>query len=569
MPALGLQIPDVAGRVRSGFVPPPSPPSPPPPPPPPPSTIASIVIEGDSITYAGGPGNQGFAWQYAAAPPSGKTAGVNAQNSRTVGGPVNGGDGADTGTPTGNTLLLNTSADIASGANAVLTMIGTNDLSTFAVATYRQRLIAWYAGLHSAGVKVGWSPPIAMCTNQAYAGYASFMAKRATLLGDCRNPAVWGQWADYYYPMGEQPDFNGTDNTALINNIDGVHPTQPGQDLLLTMLKPVADTLFDATRAGSTVMYAARWPASETNLAPSSTITRRIVVSGLDPAGTPLGASVSGGGSPQLSLNGKAFASAFGTGSGDGWRLYNGDTIDLKLTTSASNSTPVTIGLTIGSETRSLSFTTVAMVTAATYAHQDVVTVQPQADTHTFTGLAFDSVGVALVAIAAGGVPTGVTVGGVAATKRRGISLDSSISLWTVPVTATGARDVVVVYGSFKGQTTLSWGIVRNADPTPVQVDPGADGGGPGYDGQPFLTAALTVPASGIAVAFFNEYGGGSITPATTNAGTTLVDEGNGTFQSETLGICVGERTTSGAASFNFAFGNWGRIAIVFKAAGT
>lgn len=531
--------------------------------------VTSMVIEGDSITYAGGSGNQGFAWQYAAAPPSGKTASVNAQNSRTVGGPINAGDGADDGTPTGNTLLLNRPADIASGANAVLTMIGTNDLQTFTVATYKQRLANWYSGLHGAGVKVGWSPPIALCTNQAYAGYTAFMAKRSALLVDCRNPAVWGQWADYYYPMGEQPDFSAADNTALINNTDGVHPTQAGQDLLYVYIKPVADTIFDASRIGSTTMYSARWVGSETNLATSTQITRRIIVSGLDPAGTALGASVSGAGA-QISLNGATYGAACGTGSGDGYRLYNGDTIDLRLTTSSSNSTAVSTNLTIGSEVRTLTYTTVAMVTPVAYSHGGTQNLVGAGTTHTFTGLNFPTTGLGVLAFCSGGrVASGMTVGGVAAT-HQGAGLASgggdALDIWTVPITSSGSKTVVITYAAFNNQTTLSWGVVTGADSTPTQVDYTA----PANESQPHLTSTLTVPASGLALVFFDEYGGSGATSGSCNSGTTQVDELLGATNSgERVGIIVGKRSTSGTASFNFAFGTFSRGGLVFKAAGT
>ena len=533
-----------------------------------PPPVSSMVIEGDSITYAGGSGNQGFAWQYAAAPPAGKAVTVNAQNSRTVGGPINAGDGADDGTPTGNTLLLNRPADIASGANAVLTMIGTNDLQTFTVATYKQRLANWYSGLHGAGVKVGWSPPIALCTNQAYAGYTAFMAKRAVLLADCRNPAVWGQWADYYYPMGEQPDFSSADNAALINNTDGVHPTQAGQDLLGTILRPVGDTIFDASRIGSTQMYSARWVGSETSLATSTQITRRIVVSGLDPAGTALGASVSGA-DAQISLNGAAYGTACGTGSGDGYRLYNGDTIDLRLTTSSSNSTAVSVSLAIGSEQRSLTYMTVAMVTPVAYSHGGTVNVVGAGTVHAMGSLSFPVTGQAVIAFNSGRVATGVTVGGVAAT-HVGAGLASgggdALDIWTIAITATGSKAVTVSYPSFVNQTTMSYGVITGADPTPTQVDYTA----PANESQPHVTSNLTVPASGLALAFFAEYGGGSATSGSTNSGTTQVDELLGTASSgERMGIIVGTRTTSGTASFSFAFGTFTRAGMVFKAAGT
>ncbi|MBN8808862.1 MAG: SGNH/GDSL hydrolase family protein [Sphingomonas sp.] len=569
---LGLRLPEIARRRTALATPTPSPTPAPSPTPTPSASIDRIVIEGDSITFAGGAGNDGFAWRYAAAAPAGKTATVNAQNSRTVGGAAFAGppvEGADDGTPSGNTLALNLSADVAAGAQAILTMIGTNDLQTYSVANYRQRLTAWATSAHASGVRIGWSPPIPLCTNQVYANYGAFTAKRAALLASARDPAVWGQWADFYYPMGEQPDFNAADNTALINNIDGVHPTQAGQDVLGTILKTVADSLFDATRAGSTRMYAARWPSSETNLATATVIVRRIVVSGLDPAGTSLGASVTGA---QISLNGGAFGAAIGSDGGNGYRLYNGDTIDLKLTTSDSNASTVGVDLTIGSETRTLTYRTVASVTPVAYAHGGIANNQTPAVSPAFTqsfGVAFAAAGTAVIALNSGRIASGMTVDGVAAT-RCGTGIVSgngdSLDIWTCPIAAAGARTVVVTYGGFTNQTTLAWGVMTGADPTPVQVDYGA----PANESQPHLTNALTVPASGLALAFLSEYGGAGATGGSVNSGTTPVDELLGAVSNgERVGLIVAKRTTSGVASFDFAFGTFSRGAVVFKAAGT
>jgi lysophospholipase L1-like esterase len=569
MPGLGLHLPDLAARRRdpSGVPTPSSSPTPAPTP-----AIDRIMIEGDSITFAGGSDNGGFAWRYAANVPAGKTVIVHAQNSRTVGGASYAGppvEGEDGGSPAGNTLLLHRPDDISASPQVILTMIGTNDLQTFSVANYRARLIVWANGLRAAGIKVGWSPPLPLNSGRQYAGYAAFMAKRAALMGDARDPAVWGQWADYYCPLGEQPDMNAADNGAYFSE-DGVHPSDAGQNALFPVIAAIGDTIFDTTRSGSTRIDGARWPTSETNLATSTAIVRRFVVAGLDPAGTALGASVSGGGA-QLRLNGGAYGSTVGTGSGDGHRLYNGDTIDLRLTTSAGNATTVAVDLRIGSETRTLTFTTVAMVTPATYDHGGVITLLGEDATHTYPGVAFAQPGTAVLAIAsgAGAAPTAVTVGGVAAVRRRAMSQDAAISLWTVPISASGSRDVVATFAGWKGQSVLSWGVVRNADSTPVQIAPTTDGGGAGYASAPFLTDGMTVPASGIAIAWFGEYGGASITPATVNGDTLRVGEGNVTYQGETVGLCVGTRTTSGPASFGFAFGNWCRPAIVFKAAGT
>ena len=568
-----LAPPQLALRRFGGGTAAPTPtPSPTPTPTP---TITSIVVEGDSITFFGGTG--GFARDYGAYRAD-KSVTVNAANSRTVGGSAWTGppaEGADAGTPSGanNTLLLQRPSDLASGAQLVTTMIGTNDLQTFSVANYKSRLANWAGALRSAGVKVGWSAPPPLRSDKAYdsngggaGAYDAFTAKRAALLATCRDPAVWGAWADCYLPLGEHPDLNAADNTAYIS-FDGVHPVQLGHDRLLDSYKAAVDTLLDASRANATTMVGAAWPTSETNLATATQIVRRFVVKGLAHGGLTLSGAnalnVTGG--AQVRVNGGGWAT-----SSTGW-LYNGDVVELRLTTSAANATDTGVDLTVGTETRTLTYRTVAAVTPAAYVHGGVANVQPGAAVHSFTGLAFANAGVAVLWVKGGGAaPTGVKAGPagtlLAATRAftQAIGGQDFLDCWLVPVTA-GTRTVEVTYAAFHGQTTLGWGAVTGADATPVQVDSAAVG----YQSAPFETAALIVPASGVAVAAFGEYGGASVSPATANAGTTLSGEGSGTYQGETHGVAVGTRTASGAASWSFAFGKWCLGAVVFKATGT
>lgn len=542
-----------------------------------PTGIEKIVIEGDSITYAGGAGFGGFADQYRLAPPSGKTVTVDAENSRTVGGAAYGGDLEDTGTPAGNTMLAHRADDLATGAGAIGGMIGTNDFAAFAPATYQQRLIDWATPIRAAGVKTFWSLPYPLCTNQAYPGYADWMTRWTAMKALARNPAVWGQWADVYVPMGDEPNFNAADNTALINNTDGVHPSLAGHAALYPVLKAALDTLFDSARATSNQMYSSAWPASETNLATSTQITRSFIVKGINPAGLALGAAVTGGGA-QIRLNGGAWASAVGKTSGNGFRIYNGDTIDLRLTTSASNATDTSVDLTVGSETRTLTYRTVASVTPVAYSHGDVQGQQFAGPKHTYAALNFAASGLALIGVNWGAdAVTGVKVGGVAATRLKQQSGGYGavvLEVWAVAVTA-GARDVEVTASAISAGTTsssaISWGVLTGADPTPT-----ANVSDNAADSTNLSTGSITVPASGLAVGFFGEYAGGaSVTPAVVNAGnagTTAIDEGQIGYNGETKGLAVAGRSVTGAFVWDFAGGGYSphpRAAIAFKAAGT
>ena len=571
MSGLSLSIADIALRRMSGAAALPI-------------AITNMVIEGDSqsltspdqtinrdafysTTYADDPANAGVTFH------------VRAQVSRTIGGPAYGGpppEGADIGSPTGNTLLDHRGEDMAYAPQLITAMLGSNDLGTFSVDNTMAKWLNYAPTVRTAGIKFAVvAPPPYHPSND---NYATFNPRWLDYIARLRNPATRAAFADYYIPLGEHPDFRDpTLVDAMFNASDRLHLTPgaavdtSGQYRAYQVYKAAVDTIRDASRANSTSIYGSVWPASEINLTPGATITRRVMVKGVAHAGLTSGASVSGPAGTTLSLNGGTAGSTVGTNGGNGRAIHNGDVLDITIPLSALNSSAVSIDLTIGGETRTISYTTTADVTPATYAHQDVVNVQPADTVHTYAALSFDTIGVGLLAIySPAAAPSSISVGSASATRRvtQTTAFSGQLSVWTVPITATGARNVVVTFPAWAGQSTLSWGVVKNADTTVQQLSPASDGPGPASESSPHPTGSLTVLANGIAVAFFGEYGGASITPATAGSGTTLVDEGNGAYQSETYGIAVGTRTTTGAASFAFAFGSYPRAAVVFKAAG-
>ncbi|MBS0479491.1 MAG: hypothetical protein JSR79_09340 [Proteobacteria bacterium] len=573
MPGLGLSVPDLAARGPGGGAPPATP-----------TAIASMVIEGDSQTstspdqsanrddfysyaYADDPANAGVAFH------------IRAQVSRTIGGAAYSGpppEGADTGAPTGNTLLDHRDEDTAFGPQLLTAMLGSNDLGVFSVDNTVAKWLAYAPAVRAAGVRIAVVAPPPY--HPANASYAVFNPRWVDYIDRLRNSAVRTGFADYYIPLGEHPDFRDPATVdAMFNASDKLHLT-PGASVLSSgqyrahaIYKAAVDTIRDASRTNATSIYSSAWPASETNLAPGVTITRRIIVKGVAHAGLASGASVSGPSGVTISLNGGAAGSIVGTDSGNGRAIYNGDVLDFTVPLSALNSTTVGIDLAIGGETRTISYTTSADVAPATYAHQNVAG-QAAADTvHTYSGCAFANTGVGLIAVRGPSTPSSVSVGGVAATRQRvqTTSFSGNLSVWTVPISATGSRSIVATFPSFAGQSVISWGVVTNADATVQQTSPASDGAGPGSESSPQSTASLTVPASGVAIGFLGEYGGASFTPATAGSGTTLADEGQNTYQSETLGIAVGTRATTGAVNFSAAFGDYPRVGVVFKAAGT
>ncbi|QDZ08046.1 hypothetical protein FPZ24_11600 [Sphingomonas panacisoli] len=568
---MGLSIPDLATR-RSGTAAVPF-------------VITNMVIEGDSQTSTTPDQSTNrdafYSYTYADDPANAAvTIHVRAQASRTVGGAAYSGpplEGADTGSPTGNTLLDHRSDDVAFGPQLLTAMLGSNDLGTFSVDNTIAKWLAYAPTVRGAGIKLGVVAPPPY--HPGHPSYGAFMPLWSDYVSRLRTPSVRSTFADYYIPLGEHPDFRDPALVdAMINASDKLHLT-PGASVITSgqyrayqVYKAAIDTIRDQSRTNSSSMYGSSWPTSETNLTPGATITRRVIIKGIAHAGLTSGASVSGPTGTTIALNGGIASSVVGTNSGDGRAIYNGDVLDIAIPLSALNSTAVSIDLTIGGETRTITYTTTANVTPATYAHQDVMNVQPADSVHTYTGLAFDNVGIGLLAIySPAAAPTGISVGGVSATRlvKQTTDFSGQLSIWTVPITATGVRNVVVTLPTWAGQSTLSWGVVKNADATMQQLSPASDGSAPTSEASPHATGGLTVPANGIAVAFFGEYGGTSITPATAGSGTTLIDEGSGAYQGESYGIAVGTRTTTGAASFAFAFGTYPRAAAVFKAAGT
>ncbi|MEO5494559.1 MAG: hypothetical protein ABIR08_11115 [Sphingomonas sp.] len=148
MPGMGRSIADLATRRSGATVLP--------------VVITNMVIEGDSQTsttpdqatnrdafysyaYADDPANAGVMFH------------VSAQVSRTVGGAAYGGpppEGADIGSPTGNTLLNHRSDDVAYGPHLLTAMLGSNDLGTFSVDNTMAKWLDYAPPVRATGAKL-------------------------------------------------------------------------------------------------------------------------------------------------------------------------------------------------------------------------------------------------------------------------------------------------------------------------------------------------------------------------------------------------------------------------------
>jgi hypothetical protein len=324
--------------------------------------LARLVIEGGGTT-SDAPSTYSadfFSYRYQDDRP-GSTVAVRAQESRAVGTVLD---------DDGNTLMGNVAEDMAYAPDLVAALIGASDLAVGSAADYRANLVAWRDAVKAErpACRIAWSAPLPYNPDQSHPGYAAFTAQRAILMEDARDPAVWGQWADYYLPLAEHPDWAEIGG-ALYG--DGVHPTgfdavngTGGQNRLYDQFKAAMDTLADPARAASTKPYESVWPGDETDLAVATPIVRRFIMSGLAHEGIAGGVSASGG-DAAVSLNGAAYSDDTSDVSS---RLYNGDVIDLKLTTSGEHEAVVTVSLTIGGETREIGFTTEAAEPAPSYA---------------------------------------------------------------------------------------------------------------------------------------------------------------------------------------------------------
>lgn len=522
--------------------------------------VATIVIEGDSITsiVPSTPAGTFYSYRYADHRDDLEIA-VRAQASRSVGDAGNLNDD-------GNTLMGHVAEDMAYEPDLLTVMIGANDMALNSAATLKANLATWYGAVKAERpqCRVAWSAPIPYNPDQSHPSDTNFTAQRAIVLADCRDPAVWGQWADHYLPMGEHPDFIADPPLSPSLWSDGVHPTgfgaingTGGQNRLYDVFRAAVDTLADATRESAATPYESVWPGSETNLAPGVAITRRFIVSGIAHDGISGSVSVSGG-DAVVRLNGGAWSDD--TTGTSAW-LYNGDVIDLRLTTSEAASTAVAVSLTIGGETRGISYTTSAAVEPVTYTHGNVTGVIGNGTTHT-VGDADFAAGLALVAIER--TALSVTLDGIPMAQL--VHEGTGMQVYVLPLAAplTGV-DIAVTFGSWSAQSAVSYGSLQNADPIPVQTALAAPAHQPG----PHMVGDLTIPANGLALLLFREYASAEPVHASAIFPGEQIDAGGAFANGDWRGMSIAKQETSGNAGFAFQFGTHTRLGIVFKAKGT
>lgn len=544
MLGVGLSLPETPVRIRGSAAASPS------------ATIAGIVVEGDSITSTQPSTPNGmYSYQYETYRAD-KAIEVRAQGSRTVGpiGQLN---------DNGNTLIGNLAEDLAYGPDLITAMLGANDLGFDTANSYRTNLTTYYTALKAANpaVKFAWSPPTAYNpTGTPHPNYPQYMADRANVLATGRDPAVWGQWADYYLPVGEYPDFDDATVAAGLFD-DTVHPSVAGQALLFTVYKAAVDSILDSSRRNATAPYDAVWPADQSGLATSTATIVRFIVAGVAHTGLVPGIGVSGGGA-QVRLGGRAW----GTGTG---RVYNGDVVDVRMTSSASHSTGVSTALSIGSETRTLTFTTAADVPQVTIGNRGGGVFQyAGSNIHSFDAdLNAEGVLVVFTYVTYQGErPTSVTAGGVPLVWR-GVNF-AGLSMWTEEIRTGGAGakiptggSVPVVLNFANGvgiQCPITWCLAVGADPVPVATQTTNRGGA----ANPQLTDDLTCPSKGVIIGAFalqKPSQTAAYTDTTVNAPGTqvqhVISAGPPYFQDTVLEMTVAARTGSGRIGWTYGYG--------------
>lgn len=200
------------------------------------------------------------------------------------------------------------------------------------------------------------------------------------------------------------------------------------------------------------------------------------------------------------------------------------------------------------------------MAASATYTHSDIYFSPNDFTTsHTWSNIPFVA-GYGIVTFIGPSV-SAATIGGVAATLLEASPLGNGyVTTFGLAGVTSGNKTVTATTASYS-RVPMAAGTLVNVNTTPVATESSA----PANQSQPHNAPTVTNPANGIAIGYFMEYGGASITPATVVSG-TAIDEGNRLFNGETLGISVATSSAVGSVTlgWNFAFGTHARAVIVF-----
>lgn len=265
-------------------------------------------------------------------------------------------------------------------------------------------------------------------------------------------------------------------------------------------------------------------------------------ISGLSP-GINAPVSVTGG---LISKNGGAYSSSSTT-------VQNGDTLNARGTSSSSYSTAVNVAVTVGTLTATYTITTEADPSAAGFtasANQPTeITNSYSSGVWTFSGIDFvvggkpvvycffqDTTPVVTSVVVKGAGASGADI---ALTQRAATSSGSVMQVWTSDTAiVTGSSQQVVVTSSVNASyLNLMCGTLTNVSssvPTATGVTNFAS------IASPVTTPAVTIPVSGIGVAFWALNGA---TPYSTSSGTLILTDSNTLDQGATTGAITRQLT--------------------------
>lgn len=254
------------------------------------------------------------------------------------------------------------------------------------------------------------------------------------------------------------------------------------------------------------------------------------------------------------SKNGGAYTTSAGT-------IANGDTLNVKETSSSSYSTGVTGSVTVGTLTVNFTVTTAADPAAAGFTPSStqpaMVTLGFSGAVATHTGADFVTGGFGLVYVTTdtgSRTITGVkikgagTAGADISLVRRVNALTTLFEIWCCPdaspIVSGGAHNVEVTFSAAVNISCVLCGTITNAASSVVSAT--SELAFSGSNTSPMAAPALTVPAGGVGIAICFDVASGLVLAATTG---TLVSSGIQGFG--------GDSSYNGAISRQITAGSW------------
>jgi hypothetical protein len=225
--------------------------------------------------------------------------------------------------------------------------------------------------------------------------------------------------------------------------------------------------------------------------------------------------SVSGSGSPQIRINGGSWVTS-GT-------ITNGQSLQVRLTSSASYSTANSATVTVGSGSDNWSVTTQANFTMGYMSYQVTGNGYGSHSSKSWTGVSFGAAEAnryIIVIVQSDGTGnashTSVTIGGVAATQvvQQAANTTQPISIWIAQPSGTSGTIVTNYSGAQLGSSIMVYRMTNPSSATPYHT-----AGASGVSG--VVTMNLNVPSGGVGIAGVSEHSTSPVPGTKTWSGVT------------------------------------------------